>query len=167
LFHQKNTMKILAAILLFTTSIYGQQNQLKIRNIKAYLFYNQDKIEKVGGTWSENVIDNNDVVLFNAIIGEGTLKGPARNTLLVVEVVDTVDVAGGANVRVTVYDKKNKLVFSQEQSASLNGRSNVYHAPFLLYDTGCEILKIKAELLDREKKPYSSLEKSVDYHCGE
>ena len=164
---------ILSLILLIglPTLTFSQSNTYpQIKSLKGFLFYNQNKIgEKSGGTLSENIIDNKDFYLWNTIIGEGSAKGTSQNTLIVVEIINNPkEHSINGNVRLTVTDEKNKVIFTQVQDYSIFEKGNIFSAPFLLYETGCGNIKIKAELLDKSKKKViSKMEKSIEFNCGE
>ncbi len=145
----------------------------KIVGIKAYMVYNKensirDNDKPYAGTLSENIIDNPDVSLWNVIIGSGTAKAASDQTLVMVEV--GLDSAVIPSYRVVLkievlYDGQN--IFSQDQELLFFENQNYHHA-LLLNDTGCETLTIKARLVDaRSNKTLTSLEKTINYKCGE
>jgi hypothetical protein len=75
--------------LLFTHFFAAAQS--KISAIHAKLFYNETRADAttdtaVGGTFSENIIGNDDFVLWNTIIGEGSAKGYSNQTVVIVSV---------------------------------------------------------------------------------
>ena len=140
----------------------------KIKDIKGYLYYNQNKIEnKLGGTFSENIIDAKDFTLWNTIIGEGSALAPSDNTMIVVEIIaDPNESSINGYVKLTATNDKNKVLFSQEQYYSIIEKGNTYSAPFMLINTGCETIKLKAQLI-KDKKTVTMLEKSIIFNCGE
>lgn len=163
-------MKNLLFIILFLgliTNLYGQS---EIKSIEGYLFYNQNNMNNnSGGTLSENIIDNDNFSLYNVIIGEGSAKSSSSNTIIIVKLVNNVITEADNNsIKLTVFDENNNIVFRQEQHYSILESNNIYFAPFLLYGTGCEALKLRAEIIDKtNNKVLSVLEKSIDFRCGE
>lgn len=163
---------ILVLVFLFAAvTLYAQPSKLPIiENIKGYLFYNQNKYsEKSAGTFSENIIDNPDFYLWNTMIGEGSAKGRSNSTLIVVEMTNSLkDEYNSGYVRLTVTNESNKLLLSRTQDFNLYSGRNEFSAAFMIYDTGCEHVKIKAELLDSSKKKVLSvMKKVIEFNCGE
>lgn len=170
-----NTMRsavqflIFLAILAFCRTSFGQEiPDVKIQEMKAYLYYNQDsRGNDAGGALSENIIDNDDFVLWNVIIAEGSATSPSGNTLVVVEIVsDSTVFNANGSVRLTAVNDDKKIVFSQDQSFYILGSGAKYYAPFMLYDTGCETLSLKAELIV-EEKVVSEKTGVLSFACGE
>jgi len=160
---------LLTGLSFFTFS--QKYNNPQIKSLKGFLFYNQENFDdKLCDSFSENIIDNSDFSLFNTIVGEGSAKGPSTNTLIIVDIIYNPNISySNGNVRLIVTDKKNKVIFTQMQNYYLiSEKGNTYSAPFLLYDTGCGYLKIKAELIGRSKKGVISvMEKNIEFNCGE
>jgi hypothetical protein len=164
-----NLSHFIVVIFCLLIAIKGQSQKFpKIKAIKGYLYYNQnDEGNKVGGTLSENIIDNKEFYLWNTIIGEGSAIGPSTNLLVIVEIqIAPTESSDNGRVKLTVFDSKDKVIFSQEQDYSIFEKGNIYSTPFLLNDTGCGLIKLKAELI-KSKKVTSFLEKTIDFECGE
>lgn len=140
----------------------------KIQNIKSYLFYNQDERgNSAGGTLSENIIDNPEFTCWNVIIAEGSAAAPSNNTMVVVEIVsDPTSFNSNGKVRLKARNSDGKIVFEQEQSFYMIGSGVLYYAPFMLYDSGCEELKLTAELIF-EDNVVSEKSAVLPFACGE
>ena len=140
-----------------------------IKSVKAFLYYNENQNDnKAGGTISENIIDNKDFSLRNVIIGEGAASGPSKNTLIVVEIIQNNSETSKGLVKLIAYDVKGKIILSQEQPFSILVKDNVFSAPFMIYGTGCEKIRLKIQIMDQSKKKnYASSEKTLDFSCGE
>ncbi len=142
----------------------------KIQTIKGFLYYNTtNEGMNSTGTISENIIDNSNFALWNTIIGEGSAKGSSKNTLIKITVKnESKQGSSSCYIRLIVTNENNEIIFSQIQGVSYLSSKEIYSAPFLLYDTGCELIKLKAELLDETKtKVLSTIEKKIDFQCGE
>ena len=101
------------------------------------------------------------------IIGEGSAAAPSNNSLIVVEIEsDSTDYNSNGKVRLTARNSEKKIVFEIEQSFYMIGSGVVYHAPFMLYNTGCEELELKAELII-EDKVVSGKSALIPFACGE
>lgn len=168
----KRTLFLIATIVLSSIATVNAQDY-KICSIKAYMFYNAEKAYSKGdsiyaGTFSDNLIDNPNISLWNVIIGEGSAKGKSNQTLIVTEVGLTSDVLPlyRITLKLEVFGN-DKCIFSAEQDLMFFENKNYHHA-FMLNDTGCSTLTIKATLLDsRSRKTMTLLEKKVEYGCGE
>lgn len=60
----------------------------------------------------------------------------------------------------------NKKSSVQQRSFSCIDCTKPYKILFILNDTGCDPVKLKAELL-HNNKAISTLTKTIDFHCGE
>jgi hypothetical protein len=151
-------------------SIAQVENNPKIQSTKGFLYYNtSNEGMKSMGTLSENIIDNPEFALWNALIGEGSAKGSSKNTLIKITIKnESKQGTSKCFIRLIVTNKNNEIIFSQIQGISYLSINESYSAPFLLYDTGCGLIKLKAELLDETKtKVLSKIEKEINYQCGE
>ena len=150
---------------------YSQKNnKTKINSIEGFLFYNQVRNgEDPENNLSENIIDNNEFLLFNVIIGEGRAKGTSRNTLIIVEIMsDPSESRADGYIRLKATNDDNKLMLNQTQYYSIFEGDHKFKAPFLVNGTGCAGITLKAELLDNSKtKIISSMKKFILFECGE
>jgi len=140
-----------------------------ITSVKAFLYYNEDQDgNKVGGTFSPDIIDNKEFSLSNVIIGEGSASGPSKNVFVVVEINQNNSRFSKGLVKLTVSTANGKQIFSQVQRFSILVAQNIYKAPFLLYNTGCETLNLQIQILDESKKTvFVGLNKTLNFQCGE
>ena len=153
----------------------AQAKPYSIKTIKAFLYYNEEGHDKpsVRGTLSENLIDNKEFALWNTIIGEGSAKAASNQTFVVVELTGNPKDLVERQVVLTV-TAEGKQIFKQTQSFSIADEGKNYSAAFLLYNTGCQPLKLKAEIVHqttrsgkKQSVTESSLVKSIPFACGE
>ena len=165
----------LLLLVLLSLSGFSQAKPYKVKAIKAFLFYNGENREdaSVRGSLSENLIDNNDFALWNTIIGEGSAKAESNQTLVVVELTGNAKGLVSRKVVLTV-TVNGKPIFRQAQNFEIYGQSKNYSAAFLLYNTGCDALKLKADVVSERqvnKKTVSTIEstlsKTIPFACGE
>jgi len=168
-------IRLLFLLVMASFSAFGQAKPYKIISIKAYLYYNAESLQDPGvrGTLSENLIDNGEFALWNTIIGEGSAKAASSQTFVVVELKGNPKEYVHRKVVLTA-TARGRQVFRQSQYFSILNDGKAYSAAFLLYDTGCEELKLKAEIIDEKtkggKKQFiaeSSLAKTIPFACGE
>lgn len=160
---------VLLSVLMICCNSHAQtMSDPAIQSIKAYLFYNQDERgNNAGGTMSENIIGNPEFTCWNVIIAEGSAAAPSNNTMVIVEIVsDSASYNSNGKVRLIARNSDGKIVFEQEQSFYMIGSGVLYYAPFILYDSGCEELKLKAELII-EDKVVSEKSAVIPFACGE
>jgi hypothetical protein len=161
--------------ILFPVLLSAQVRPYQIKAIKAHLFYNGESRQdsSVRGTLSEDLVDNGAFALWNTIIGEGSAKAESNQTLVVVEITGNPKEFLSRNVVLTVRTN-GKQIFRQAQAFSILDDRRNYSAAFLLYDTGCQPLTLKAEIVNEKilaKKKVSTVEssltKTVPFACGE
>lgn len=118
----------------------------------------------VSGNFSPNVIDNQEFALWNTIIGEGSAEGYSNQTIVIVE----ISAKGMSNKDQTLKltAKSGKKTLTQQQNFSCVDCAKPYKVLFILNETGCEKVSLKAELLNNNKV-VSTLNKSIDFECGE
>ena len=168
----------LATALLFlfcASAALGQNKPYKIKAIKAFLYYNGENLQdsKIRGSLSENLIDNGKFALWNTIIGEGDAKAESNQTFVVVEITGNPKEYVGRKVVLTV-TTSGKQLFKQVQDFAIGDEASNYSAAFLLYNTGCQPLKLTAEIVNEktvQKKKVSVVEstltKTIPFACGE
>lgn len=160
-------LKISALFLImffFLSNSFSQtRNLYKINAIKAYLFIDQSETEHDNTMlFTENVITDSINQFFNAVI-----EVPTRHTLVVVELIDESDIIGDdGKLKFTVYGFNNRLILSQTQEFIFLSRKNTVNLPFFISDAGCEVLKIKAELIVNNKIVQTK-EERITFECGE
>lgn len=157
-------------IILFGAFTYGQGKNVpyKIEHIKAFLYYNTNKsmgTPQVAGTLSENLIDNDSMMLWNTIIGEGSAQGISNQTFVVVEISGNPKDYVSRDIRLTALMGK-KVALRQTQSFAILDQNNRYYAAFMVYDTGCSDLTLTAEILNKQVVE-SKLKKTIAFNCGE
>ncbi|MEK7824662.1 MAG: hypothetical protein AAB290_06445 [Candidatus Eisenbacteria bacterium] len=130
-----------------------------IAAIQAKLFYENR------GRFSANIIDNPKIVLWNVVIGEGTVEGPSSNTLLIVRLQGPPRiVAEGLKLHVFARTERDTLVDREIEVGPMNSTGN-YYAPFWLEDTGCFPVVIDAQLTLGNKHQRRSAH--IPFACGE
>ncbi len=141
-----------------------------IKNIEAKLFYNQDKWkgDNVAGTFSPNIIDTEEISLWNTIIGGGSAKGNSHQTFVTITIETNGSYTDQPQVLRLSSTANKKLLSQQSITVTCYGEneSAVCSYCFVINDTGCDPLTLKAELI-RGKQVQHTLTKAIDFHCGE
>ncbi|GAB1350786.1 hypothetical protein MASR1M107_30010 [Ignavibacteriales bacterium] len=160
----KNILLVLFFVIPIASNL-AQSIPYKIENIKAFLYYNQGIGQNnSGGTFSENIIDNDQFVLFNTIIGGGSAQGQSNQTMVVVEISGKPKDYQTRILHFKASIRKTVLVDKMEDFASYN--DGKYYVAFMLHNVGMGTLKITAEILNG-KKIESKLEKKLEFIGGE
>ncbi|HLX91819.1 MAG TPA: hypothetical protein VKR32_09060 [Puia sp.] len=161
----KFTLLLIALIIFAQSESLGQST---ITNIEAKLFYNENKTgsesENVSGTFSPN-IDNGEFSLWNTIIGGGSAEGYSNQTIVIVEVTSKGESNQKQTMQFSAISRK-KIVLREERTFSCIGNTAKYKLLFLLNNTGCDEIKIKANLV-KDGKILSSKNKIIRFRCGE
>ncbi|RZJ48699.1 MAG: hypothetical protein EOO44_20200 [Flavobacterium sp.] len=170
-------MKKQILIFLLLIIISNSYAQTKITAIEAKLFYNQQKQridnvpekDTISGTFSENVIDNPNFELWNTIIGEGSAAGYSSQSIVIISLASNGKIKQKQMLRLTA-TAKNKIILKQEREicfiADLSTEKAVSKMIFLLNDTGCEEISLKAEIVESGKM-ISKMIKKIGFACGE
>lgn len=167
---------IIAMTCILKTGLLAQNVPYKIDSVKAFMFYNSGNsgsgINRAG-TFSENILDKEGLSLWNTPIGGGNAGGRSEQTMVVIQVRGNPVQYTERLVRLTVY-RQNRQVFQQSQEFSIMDEMSEYRAAFLVCNTGCDELKLKAEIIHiytvngkRVHKTESSVTKELLFHCGE
>ena len=164
------TFKTIFALLILCTGsfVFSQTSQSNITNISAQLFYNQNKENNekdVAGKFSVNLIDNTEFSLWNTIIGAGSAEGYSNQTIVIV----SVNSKGLSNIEQTLkltVSSGGKVLLKESKKFDCIGDIADFKILFLLNDTGCDELLLKAELMNKSKT-LSTLSKTINFRCGE
>ena len=168
--NMKALNKILTLLILFSTMLMVAQT--KISSIQAKLFYNEKndnfENEDFSGTFSENVIDNDGIGLNNVIIGEGGgIGGITSQTIVIIEITSIKQTTSNHILKFTATAGKRVLLQKTQPFDFLSDDAIKKHKLlFLLNDTGCEKISLKAEIL-KNNKSVSTMIKTIDFECGE
>lgn len=133
----------------------------RITAIKAMLFYEQK------GTFSDDILADKNIALWNTIIGEGSAGSPSNSTLVMVEVTGKKDAEAPTTARkveLMATDSK-KVVLKRAYDISLLEESGKFYAPFWLYDTGCNHIKLTARIIGQTQP--STMTRTIPFECGE
>ena len=132
----------------------------KITAIKAKLFFEGT------GTFSEDILTQPDLALWNTIIGEGSAGSPSSSTLVLVEV------SGQYNPNEAAPNRKVEFTATAAKKIALKrlddihiGKDGKYYAAFWLYDTGCDSVKLSARIVGQSQP--SAMTKTIPFKCGE
>lgn len=141
-------------------------SQAKIVGIEAKLFYNENNSneENVIGKFSDNIIDS-DFALWNVIIGEGSAEGYSNQTIVLVEVSSKVGNTKNQQVKLTATKGKSIILQQTKTFSPVNDNTKI-KILFLLDDTGCDAISLKADIIEN-KKIVSTFSKKIDFDCGE
>ena len=145
-------------ITLHTKSVNAQESPYKIVNIKAYLYFENK------GTFSENILDNPNFILWNTIIGEGSAKSSSNSTMVVIEINGNPLKHISQRIEFVAMEN-NKVKIKQILDFTINDNNDKYFAVFWLYNTGCNPIKISAKILGQ--KDDNKIETTIPFQCGE
>ena len=136
------------------------QPPFKITAIKAMLFFDEK------GTFSDDLLTQPNIALWNTIIGEGAAGSPSNSTLVMVEVSGQYNPNEAApNRKVDFAATAGGKVLLRKMADIRIGENGKYYAAFWLYDTGCDQIKLSARLTG-QRQP-SSMTKTIPFKCGE
>jgi hypothetical protein len=165
----------ISLVCILTTSIFicccKTSAQSRISGISARLFYNQksdqdrSRVDTVSGTFSKKDVSTGEFALWNTIIGEGDAQGPSNQTIVIVAVKSIKYANKPQTLRFTVGQGK-KIIQRESREFDVIGDDVNYKLLFLLNDTGCGKLTVRADLLIKGKI-VSTLSKTIDFECGE
>lgn len=132
----------------------------KITALKAMLFYDEK------GTFSDDIIAETNLSLWNTIIGEGSAGSPSNSTLVLVEVSGQYNPdAAAPNRKVELTATASKKIILKRLSDIGIGKSGKYYAAFWLYDTGCEPIRLSTRIVGQSQP--STMTKTIPFKCGE
>ncbi len=130
-----------------------------ISELHAKLYYSNK------GTFSQNILDNPNITLWNVIIGEGSAGGASENTLVQVVVAGQPEsFAEGLAVQVTAKTPTRTLLDRRSNVGVMNTNGR-YYAGFWLYDTGCEPVELSVKLAGQGAG--QTVTKTIPFQCGE
>jgi len=167
----KNYFKVLIFLMLLYNNAFSQNYESTIGDIKGYLFYNfnnDDSEKKVAGTFSENIIDNINMDLWNSTIGEGSAEGSSNQTLIVIQINNTIGEYEEKILKIVI-KSEGKIILEQRNKFAAISKDGKYYHSLILNDTGCKEIEISAEIFaDKNSKIIeSSMEKKINFSCGE
>jgi hypothetical protein len=131
----------------------------KVAN-RAQLFYDAT------GTFSQDILSQKDLALWNTIIGEGSAGAASTSTFVTVEISGRNVPVGATKVEITATGNKNRLIQKRLIAVDIYDERTKFVAPFWLHDTGCEPIKIAARLIGAGA-PRSVITKTIPFACGE
>lgn len=132
----------------------------KIVAIRAQLFHDAT------GTFSQDILSQKDLALWNTIIGEGSAGAASTSTFVTVEISGRNLAVGATKVEITATGNKIRLIQKRLIAVDIYDERTKFVAPFWLYDTGCEPIKITARLIGAGA-PRTAVTKTIPFACGE
>lgn len=132
----------------------------KITAIRAQLFYDAT------GRLSEDILSQKDLALWNTIIGEGSAGAASTSTFVTIEISGRNLAVGATKVEIIATGDKNRLIQKRVIGVDIYDERTKFFAPFWLYDTGCEPIKISARLMGIGA-PRTVVTKTIPFACGE
>jgi len=167
----KNYFKVLIFLLFLYNNAFSQNYESTIGDIKGFLFYNSNKDhseKKVAGTFSENIIDNTNMDLWNTIIGEGSSEGSSNQTMIVVEINNNKSEYHERYLKI-VCKSEGKIILEQKIEFAAYSDDGKYYHSVILNDTGCDDIEINAEIFTdhTSSKVESRMVKTIIFNCGE
>src|SRR6266542_2419818 len=134
-----------------------QSGPYRIPAVRAFLYLNQkDSV-------SANIIDNPSVGdLLNIHMGGGWVGSPSQEVVITVEVVgERGGYASGRRIHLTVRKADGSVLVDRRPQIGLLGDDGKWFETFVVYDSFCDTLRIRAEILG-QKEP-SVVEKHIDF----
>lgn len=153
-------MAAVAALLLTAGPAIAAGPAPQITDVKAQLYY------RGTGTFSDDLLKQKDLSLWNTIIGAGSSGGASTMTLVTVEVSGKDVPQGKINVEITATGEKGRALAKHVSEVTIYDDATKYYAPMLINDTGCEEIKIAAKLTGKGIK-MSPIVKTIPFACGE
>ena len=132
----------------------------KIAAVRAQLYY------ETKGTFSDDLLTQKDLSLWNTIIDEASAGGSSSATLITVEVQGQNVGVGDVAVEVVATGLKNKVLGRTKMDVALYDDKKTFFAPLMLTGTGCEEIKITARLTGKGA-PKAAVVKTIPFQCGE
>jgi hypothetical protein len=132
------------------------------------LFYNQNKEyndKDAAGTFSENIIENKNFILWNTIIGGGSADGYSDQTIVIVTVHTKGTSSDELKLKLTA-KYENTILLSELKNIDCIGEEGDYKVLYLINNTGCDSITLEAELF-KYNKSVSAMKKSINFSCGE
>jgi hypothetical protein len=132
----------------------------EIVSVKAFLFFNHD------GTFSENIIDNPDIGLFNVFIGGGGIKGPSHSTMVLVEISGRAESYDGGmrKIQFTAVERRHTKL-NKVTAINIIGDNGRYFEAFWLYDTGVNPIDITVKIIGQSEE--REVKTKIDFQSGE
>jgi len=149
------------------------QTPYVIDSIEVRLFYNEnDDLKKgdIAGNFSKP-IDDSSFVLWNTIIGAGDAEAPSNQTFVRVHIIRkdphseytlrSLEFLASTATGTLV---KRKVSFSMLNEFDKSG----YYIAFMVCDTGCEELRLNAQIVDpKSGMVESAMSRTIPFECGE
>jgi len=130
-----------------------------ITSMTASLFYNQIN------TFSQNILDNPNFILWNTIIGEGSAEGDSSQTLVAIEITGEPGAYQYERTIEFIARTEEKVIQSLSSSIGILSETGKYYITYLLHDTGCVPIEISVSI--KGQKTRSMVKKVIDFRCGE
>jgi len=149
--------RFLIVTLLFLMATYAKAAN-QINSIKAFLYY--DKTAE----WSTNILKS-DFYIWNAVIGEGSLKYPAESTLFLVE-ADSESADNKISVSIKQkWKNKEEVLVKGPQSCTYDKWDKKLFCPVVLPKATVGVITFDAEIIDQKSNKIVS-RKSVTKEYG-
>jgi hypothetical protein len=158
----KTLKAILLINFLFVISVISTSAQInaKITAVRAQLFY------ETNGKFSPDILAAKDLILWNTIIGEGSAEAPSSATFVTVEITGKNVPVGSLKVEITATGNNKRVIQKRLIGVEIYDDRTKFFAPFWLYDTGCEPIRISARLVGKGASP-AAVNKTIPFACGE
>lgn len=147
--------------LILLTGALGQESvaPYEIAAMHAYLFYNYS------GDFSDNVIDNEEFILWNTIIGEGSAFEPSDATLVIVYLGGEAGAYEPARQIELTAMEEGKVALKQTADLGVFSEEGRYAVAFWLYNTGCVPVELSVRITGQSKE--SKKTARINFACGE
>ena len=147
-------------LFLFSLAAVNAQTQPKIAAVRAQLYYDTT------GKFSPDILSTKEFALWNTIIGEGSAEAPSTSTLVTVEITGKNVPVRSLKVEIIATGDKNRLIQRRLIDVELYDERTKFFAPFWLYDTGCQPIRIVTRLIGKGA-PTGVVTKAIPFACGE
>jgi hypothetical protein len=138
------------------------RTQPVISDIRAHPF-----CEAEGRLATQDLLGEPAPVLWNSIIGEGTIECASRSTLIVIEVTGPRhEYLGRTSVHVSVaYETATgDSVVTSEHRLGVTSWEGRYHIPVWAADTGCVSVRVRGWIHNTSE---GGREETIPFECGE
>lgn len=131
----------------------------RLSGMRAQLFFSDR------GALSANILGDTTLALWNTPIGEGSAGGPSTSTLVVVEVAGEAGAyEADRSVELTA-TAGTRVLLRRTQSLGVLSEAGRAYVAFLVYDTGCEPVRLSARLVGQTQAAARTAQ--VPFECGE
>lgn len=158
-----NALSAATAILLMAAPLVAQTSaaasHVAITGVQAKLYFPEK------GGFSEDMLAERNLALWNTIIGAGWAKHPSNATLVLVEVSGSPERGRPVFVELTVTEAGERSPKLRRRINPSLSNTDKRQEAFWIYDTGCASLTLRVRLVGQPAA--STVERKILFSCGE